>query len=65
MLINITKTEKGSVYLTDKSKYVVRFCNMLIMVHNSPTTLKVFLRNVNNHNYSNLLLVTQLKKKNM
>ena len=64
-LVNIIKILKGSINIIDIDKYIVivRFCNMLIMVYNSLTTLilKRFLKTAkNNHIYNNLLLVTQL-----
>ena len=35
MLVNIIKTEEGSIKLTGNGKYIVKvgFCNMVIVVH--------------------------------
>ena len=47
-LVNIIKLLKGSINIIDIDKYtvIIRFCNMLIMVYNSLTTLtlKKFLK---------------------
>lgn len=43
MLIKIIKTKEDSVKLTDNGKFIakVRFCNMVMVVHNTLITLEV------------------------